>query len=163
MYNNRSIPMDQMLNKLSKLNMNSVYIKYLVKKLKKFLSFHLKQNLVEYLNTFSAKRKETPKPKSLIPQGLGPQILTTKELNESTLLDSPISENSINHEKTFSNEEEIIMDRKIRKFVLETSKQIFQEWFKEKTLQKEPKTNVGVVKQERKRKRGRRLKRMDDL
>ena len=146
--------------------MNSVYIKFYVKKLRNILNFHSKTSLVGYIHSTvpgTSKSETEAKVKTLKIGQSGPQILTTKEVNESALLDSPLSENSIENEKVFSNEEEIIVEQNIRKFVLETSKKIFKEWFIEKTI----KSKETPVRERSpplfKRRRGRRLKRIDDL
>lgn len=128
------------------------------------LVFHLKKKLVDYIEIAGEKKPELPEtPGPRVLTQTGPKILTTKELNDSSLLNSPLSDTSVNYERIFSNEEEIIMDHKIRKFVLKTSKLIFKEWFKSKTTkegERSPEKPSTVAKG---RKRVRRLKRIDDL
>lgn len=144
--------------------MNSVYIKYFAGRLKRLLSHHGKTTLLQFLESQNDndKMEENDKEKVVLSSQSGPKILTTKEVNDSSLLDSPLSDNYSNQEKIFSNEEEIIIEQNIRKLVLNTSRKIFKDWFKEKTDTTHKKTVIDKVKPS-KRKRARRLKRIEDL
>ena len=162
MFNNKNNTLDYIFQKLSRLNMNSIYIKYFIKRLKILLSLQTKTTLINFVTDFISSRSES-KLKNTLSNSIGPHILTTKEVNESSLLNSPYSENSINMEKTFSSEDELIIERNIRKFVLDSSKKIFVEWFKERTLNEDDKASGELTLKKSNKKRGRRLKRMDDL
>lgn len=159
MCSHKSNSLEQILAKLARLNMNSTYIKFLVRKLRTSFVGHGKTSFLQVIYNCGHSR---PKPETSAP-GRGQRIMTTDEVNQSRLLDSPLSDNSTHLEKTFASEGDLVVEQSIRKFVLEWSKTIFREWFKHKTIESQATESKASAPPKSKKRRGRRLKKMGDL
>lgn len=163
MCSHKNSALDLVLSKLARLNMNSTYIKYLVKRLRNAFAGQGKTPFLKFIDNWRHSRPKSEAPAGKGNLGSGPRILTTDEVNESRLLDSPLSDNSVHLEKTFSSEQELVIEQGIRKFVLEWSKVVFRDWFKTKTVENQLPKARATAPSKLKRKRGRRLKKMGDL